>query len=478
MWSLFYRNTKLLILTICLIVVWGISSWQLIPRMEDPQLSQWYGFVLTPYPGASAQRVESLVTDKIEQELLEIDSIKTISSTSSIGSSFVTIELKNTVQDFEQVWSQVRDRLSDVTPQLPQGALAPEYQEVNQTAYTFIVGLTWNLDSPTNYAILRRSAEQLKDKFRLIAGTQEVELFSEPLEEIIVEINPAHLAALNLTPQELSQQIRLSDAKVPTGELHSTDNDLLLEVASELDSLERIRQIPIRLNNPGQFSRLGDIAEVTKGIRQPPPELAIINGKPGVALAVRIEPEQRIDRWTATAHQILQQFRQSSPVGIGLEIILDQNRYVTKRLNGLFKNLLLGALFVFATTWLMMGGKSALVVGSALPLSILMVLGGMQILGISLHQVSVTGLIIALGMLIDNAIVVVDEVQYSLQKGIQPQAAISRGVSYLAIPLLASNLTSILTFIPIVLLPGDVGEFVRTVAISLILALISSLFLS
>ncbi|NEQ64741.1 MAG: efflux RND transporter permease subunit, partial [Symploca sp. SIO2D2] len=401
-----------------------------------------------------------------------------IASTSSIGSSFLVIKLKNTVKDLEQTWSLVRDHLADVTPQLPEGALEPEYQEINTRTYTLIVALTWNLETLANYSILNRLAKALKEEFRLITGTEEVNLFGEPNEEIVVEINRAHLAALKITPQELSQQIRLSDAKVSTGQLRSTNSDVLLEVESELDSLERIRQIPIRLGNPGQIARLGDMALVTKGIREPPTELALINGKPGVALAIRIEPNQRIDQWTTIANQTLQQFQQHIPAGIELEIISAQNRYVAKRLNNLFKNLFLGALLVFGSTLLMMGWKSALVVGSILPLSILMVLGGMQALGIALHQISVTGLVIALGMLIDNAIVVVDEIQYLLKQGIQPQTAISRTVSYLAIPLLASNLTTILTFIPIVLLPGEAGEFVGTVALSVILALLSSLFLS
>ncbi|MEM9219590.1 MAG: efflux RND transporter permease subunit [Cyanobacteria bacterium P01_F01_bin.150] len=478
MWTLFYRNSRLLILTIGLILIVGLSSWQFIPRMEDPALSQWYGFVLTPYPGASAQRVESLVTEKIEQELLTIDSIETIRSTSSIGNSFIVINLKNTVTDFEQVWSEVRDRLADVTPQLPQGAFTPEYQEVSQRAYTFIAALTWDLESPVNYAVLRRLAEELQTEFRLIPGTEDVDLISEPLEEIVVAIDPAHLAALNLSPQALSRQIQLSDAKVAAGQLYETNNELLLEVESELDSLQRIRQIPIRSGNPGQVTYLGDIASVTKGIREPPPELAIINGKHGVALAVRTGVNQRIEQWTTMAHQTLRQFRQRHPAGIGVETILEQSRYVAHRLNSLFKNLLLGTVLVFASIVLMMGWQSALVVGVALPLSVLMVLGSMQLLGIPLHQMSVTGLVIALGMLIDNPIVIVDEIQHQLKQGIAIQSALSRGVRYLVIPLFASNLTTILTFVPIILLPGDSGEFVGTIALSVILALLSSLFLS
>ena len=373
MWNLFYRNFRLLILTIFLILVWGISSFQLLPRMEDPELSSLNSYIVIPFPGASAQRVESLVTEKIEQELLEIEEIKTIDSISKLGSSFISLELQDTVSNFDQVWSEVRDLLADVTSQLPSDALEPEYKEIDIKAYSLIVGITWNLNPPANYAILRRLALKLQEKLRSIPGTEEVNLFAEPLEEIVVAINPENLAALNIKPQELSQQIRLSDAKITTGQLYNKNNDLLIEVETELDSLDRIRNIPISFGNSGQLARLGDIALVTKGIREPPPELAIINGKMGVSLAARIDTTQRIDQWAIRAHQNLEQFRQQLPQGISLDIISDQNIYVTNRLNTLFQNLFLGALLVFASTFFMMGWQSALVVSSALPLSLLMV---------------------------------------------------------------------------------------------------------
>ena len=479
MWNLFYRNSRLLILTICLILVWGLSSFSILPRMEDPQLSTWYSKITTSFPGASAERVESLVTDRLEQELFKIEEIKTVTSTSRLGSSTVVIKLKDTVEDIDEVWSRVRDRLADVTPQLPPGVLTPKYEEINQRAYTLIVALTWDLKPPANYAILRRIAEELKDELRTKGGTEEIEFFGAPSEEIVVEINPSDLAVLGITPQDLSEQIRISDAKVSSGRLRSSNNDLLIEVETELDSLERIRQIPIRVgNNSGHLAGLGDIALVKKGIQEPPRELAIINGKPGIALAVRIEPSIRIDHWMKRAHQTLEDFRQSSPSGISLQLLLDQSLYVNSRLNGLFKNLLFGALCVVASTALLMGWKPAIVVGGAIPLSVLMVFGGMRVLRIPLHQMSVTGLVIALGMLIDNAIVVVDEMQNLLRSGLPPQKAISKTVGHLAIPLLASTLTTVLTFLPIALVPGDTGEFVRTISLSVILALLSSLLLS
>ncbi|AOX01779.1 acriflavine resistance protein B [Moorena producens PAL-8-15-08-1] len=478
MWNLFYRNSRLLILTICLILVWGLSSFGILPRMEDPTQSQWFGLVNTEFPGASAERVESLVTDQVEQELLEIEEIKYLESTSRLGSSTVVIALEDSVQNHDQVWSRVRDRLADVTPKLPQEVLEPEYKEL-RTANTLIVALTWDLETPANYAILRRQGKNLESELRTLPGTEKVELFGAPTEEIVVEINPTDLATLGLTPQELSQQIRLSDAKVAAGQIRNSTNNLLLEVETELDSLDRIRQIPIRVaNKSGQFARLGDIANVKKSILEPPSELAIINRKPAIALAVLMDSKKRIDQWTKAAHQNLEKFQSSLPPGIELELIFDQSHYVNNRLNNLFKNLILGTLCVVGSTVLMMGWKSALIVGSSLPLSVLMVFGAMRLLEIPLHQISVTGLVIALGMLIDNAIVVVDEMQTLLKSGIKPFEAISKTVSYLAVPLLASTLTTALTFMPIALLPGSAGEFVKTLALCVILALFSSLLIS
>ena len=448
--------------------------------MEDPQLSQWYGKITTSFPGATAQRVESLVTDKLEQELLKMEEIKTISSTSRLGTSTMILKLQDNVGDIDEVWSRVRDRLADVTPTFPPGVLTPKYEEIHQRAYSLMVALTWDLeDSPANYAILRRIAEELKDQLRSLDGTEEIEFFGAPSEEIIVEINPVKLAALGLTPQDISQQIRISDAKVASGMVRNKQNNLLLETETELDSLTRIRQIPISVgNNSNQLARLGDLALVKKGIQEPAQELAIINGQPGVVLAVRIEPNIRIDHWMKRAHQVLEEFRQTSSRGISLQLLLDQSIYVQSRLTGLFKNLFLGALCVVVSTALFMGWRPAIVVGSAIPLSILMVFGGMRLLGIPLHQMSVTGLVIALGMLIDNAIVVVDEMQNLLRSGFSPAKAISKTVGHIAIPLIASTLTTVLTFLPIALIPGDTGEFVRTISLSVILALLSSLLLS
>ncbi|BAY87142.1 acriflavin resistance protein [Calothrix parasitica NIES-267] len=480
MFTLFYRNSRLLILTIVLIAVWGISSYFTLPRLEDPELVSRSAVVTTFFPGADAERVEALVTEKIEDKLTEIEEIDSYESTSRTGSSIIQIDLQDTVskQEVDSVWTRVRNKVDEVEVELPDNIVEPELEAVKVKAYALIAGLTWKQDNKPNYGILRRQAEVFKERLEAISGTEEVEIFGDPEEEIIVEINPEALASYNLTVRDLSQQISLSDSKVSAGQLREKDNNLLIKVAGELETLARIRQIPINFGSQGQFVTLQNIATVRKGIREPATELALLNGHPGVAIAVHVQSGTRLDLWSEVAEKKIAEFKSELPTSISLPIIFAQSNYVTERLNSLILNLLLGAGLVFAVTVIMMGLKSALIVSSALPLSVFMVFGCMNWLNIPLHQMSITGLIVALGILIDNAIVMVDEVQNELRKGVKPLTAINLSIKNLAIPLLSSTLTTVLAFLPIALLPGSTGEFVGTIAITVIIAVCCSLFIS
>lgn len=478
MLNIFYRNTRLLILTIVLIIFWGLSSFQILPRLEDPELIPRLGNITTIFPGASAERVESLITEKIEDELKEIEAIDLISSVSRLGLSFITVELKDEIKDIDLYWSQIRDKLNDVSVKLPAGSSEPEFEEGKLKGYSMILALTWEQNDPVNYAILRRQAELLENELRALPGTEEVELRGEPEEEILVEIDHENLLSLGLNTQNLAQQIKASDAKISSGKIRNNNQDLLLEIDSEIDSLERIRQIPISTDNQGLTTTLGNIAILKKGIIEPPNDIAIIQGKEAIALTVIVRSDYRLDKWAKNAYQTINEFQNKLSTGLNLQIIFDQSKYVNLRLDNLIFNLILGAILVFLITCLMMGLKSALIVGSALPLSGLIVFGCMRLFNIPLHQMSITGLIVALGLLIDNAIVMVDEVQHHLREGIKPSLAIKKSVNYLKIPLLSSTLTTVLAFLPIALLPGPTGEFVGTIAINVIIALFSSLLLS
>ena len=478
MLNLFYRNRQLLLLTLVLVVVWGLSAFLTLPRMEDPEITQRFARITTFLPGATPERVETLVTEKIEDRLFELAEVESIESTSSTGVSVISVELKEAIHNVDPVWAKVRSKVDDAVPDLPLDATEPEYEDSSTEASALIVGLTWTLDSEPNYTILGRLAEGLEDRIRAIPGTDKVELFGEPDEEIRVDVAVAELSRLNITAQGLAQQVAASDAKVSAGQYRSDGREFLLEVDSALDSLEQIRNMPIQVGEAGQVARLGAIATVTKGIQDPASDLAFVNGKPAVVLSATVESTQRVDQWAVQARQVMEDFGPTLADGLELHVVLDQSQYVQQRLNGVIGNLLFGSALVIGVSLLILGWKSALIVGLALPLTTLMVFGWMKVLAVPLHQMSVTGIIIALGLLIDNAIIVVDEVQGRLRAGLRPAEAIHRTVKHLLVPLVASTLTTVLAFIPIATSPGGTGEFIGTIGLTVILALTSSLTLS
>lgn len=473
----FYRNIRLLVLTVVMIVAWGFVAFQSLPRQEDPELVSRVAVVQTAYPGADAERVEALVTEVIEAELSELEEIDVLSSDSRVGFSTITVELSESIVDAQPVWSKVRDELDDAVLQLPTGVSAPDLDEATVKAYTAIASLTWTRPSEPNYAILRRYAEEFALRLRGVPGTEEVELFGDPNEEIVVQVDAASLTAVGLSAQELANRIQLSDAKVTAGQFRNAEQNLAIEVQSELETLSQIRQIPIQTAN-GQFTRLNDIAQVSRGIQQPISDLALVSGQPAIVAGVMMESGLRIDHWAKELRTVMADFESQLPAGIRLDVVFDQSTYVESRIGRLISNLFVGALLVIGVTLVTMGWRSALVVGTALPITSLAVFGWMSVLGVPIHQMSVTGLIIALGLLIDNAIIAVDEIQVELQHGRSPLDAVTKTVDYLKVPLFASTVTTVMTFLPIYLLPGAAGEFVGSIALGVIVALISSLALS
>ena len=432
----------------------------------------------TIFPGADPSRVESLVSEKIEDALNEIEEIKEVRSTSRESISTIAIELRDEVMDGDRVWTKIRDRLDDIQSELPSGAMKPNFEEMDFKAFAKLVGLRWESESTVNYSVLYRWAKQLDDRLQNVVGTEKVELFGQPTEEILVRIEPSRLTSLNLTVADVARQIAASDSKVSAGQLRNDSDDLLVEVQGELDSVARIDSIPIRFANDTGFVRLSNIAEVTKTIADPPDSLAVVEGKSAIVLGAFVRPTTRIDVWSRDIDESLDRFELELPGGIVLDRIFDQNEYVEIRLNTLVRNLLIGASAVFLVILFLMGVESAIVVSLALPMAAMMVLFGMRLMEIPIHQMSVTGLIIALGLLIDNAIVMVEETSIKLREGNSPAQAVSDSVKHLFLPLLGSTLTTALAFAPIALMPGPAGEFVGAIAINVIIAIFSSFFLA
>ncbi len=478
----FYSDQRLIALTVLLAVASGASSFLVLPRMEDPLLTQRAAQITTAFPGADAARVEALVTEKIEDKLLDIPEIKRLRSQSWAGSSFISIELRDEVTNTDPVWSSIRGKLEDSISLLPEGAQRPVFDELDIAAYAWIGAVVWNRDEPVAEGVLRRLARELKDELFAVAGTKNVDLYGDPLEEILVEIDVDRAAAAGLSAALIAQQLSQGDVKASAGVLRNDKTEMVVELFNQFHSLEDILNTTLHSNQPqlqaGQTLRLGDVATVRRATPEPVASRAIIDGRPGIVVSAMLRPEFRIDHWAAESSKALEQFQQRLPTGIGLAVIMQQEQYVSQRMETLLQNLLLGVSAVAVVTFLFMGLRSALLVTATLPIAALMVLAGMRLFNIPIHQMSITGLIIAMGLLIDNAIIAADEIDLSLRRGLSPATAVGDMVSRLFAPLLASTVTTALAFAPIALMEGPAGEFVGSIALTVMMAIFSSLLLS
>ena len=478
LFGLLYEQRRLLVLSIGIIIVAGLTSAMVMPRMEDPELTQRVGTVRTTLPGATTSRVESLVADKVIEELREIEEVKQIRSASRPSISTVRVTLKDDVYEVDEVWSRVRDRLKDVRAELPDEAEDPDLDVLELRSYSRIIGISWNGSGEPSFNILARVADELKDVLRDVPGTEVVDVFGEPEEELLVEIDSEQLRASGLSATEVADQISQSDPKVSAGQIRGDRSDMLLEIGGELDSIQRIGNISLRSETTGQSLMLGDIATVQRSIVSPPESLALVNGNRGILIGAILRTDSKIDSWSKRIDEKLSAFKAGLPPSLVIEEVFNQDAYVTARLSELVSNLGLTCLIVSVVVLLMLGWRSALVVCAALPLTGCMVLAGLRYLEIPLHQMSLTGLIISLGLLIDNAIVAADEVQHRLRQGVSGLEAVRGACRQLFLPLVGSTVTTALSFTPIALIPGPSGEFVGTIAVSVILAISCSLFVS
>jgi multidrug efflux pump len=477
--TLFYDNRQLLTLSLVVIFVAGFSALMALPRLEDPRINNRNPVIVTLLPGASAERVESLVTKKLEEELREVSEIRQIESDSRANVSLITIELSDDVDDTDEVFARLRDKLSDVQSELPPQATRPDFDdERGAVAYTLILGITWDAATDPALGILSRTADELADRLRNLSGTDLVRVYGVPEEEITVTLARDKVAQLGLSIPQIQARILAADSKVPAGTLRSAEKNVVMEVRGGFTSIDRIARIPLRENASGEILQLSDVATVEKSWRDPPAEIGLVDGRRGVYVAARMVDDQRVDVWMERAKSVVADFRQSLSPTVKVVEVFDQGKYTNQRLGQLGWNLVLGAGAVVLVIFVMMGWRASILVGLALPLVSAMVLFALLVLGIPLHQMSIFGLIVALGLLIDNAIVVVDEVGSQLRAGASPREAIAKTVRHLFVPLLGSTLTTVIAFLPIFLLPGSVGEFVGTIATTVILALIFSLFVS
>ncbi|MEL6235602.1 MAG: efflux RND transporter permease subunit, partial [Pseudomonadota bacterium] len=323
-------------------------------------------------------------------------------------------------------------------------------------------------------SIASRYAEELGDRLRGVSGTKLVDLFGLSEEEVLVRLDPVQAAALGITADAVSAAIAEADAKMQAGRLLGGGNDLILDVAGEIEALDRVRQVILREGPSGQVTRVGDIAEVTRGPRQPASELAMYNGTPAVLVAAKLQDGLQVDVWMGRVRDALAQAQSELPAGLTATLIFDQAIYTAERLTDVGVNMAIGIALVVAVLLVTLGLRAALIVALILPVVSLASLATLNFLGVAIHQMSVTGLIVALGLLVDAGIVMTDEVGQRIRAGLRRVEAVAQSVRRLAAPLFASTVTTALSFAPMILLPGPAGDFVGSIAIAVVVMLMWS----
>ncbi len=475
-----YGNRRYTLLLILAIIAVGLSSLRSIARQEDPTITNFVATVTSFFPGATPARVEALVTRPLEDELRRIPEIEELQSTSSSGVSFMNIQLDETLSDtdIERTWSEIRDALAEAAKSFPAGAGAPVFDDDRLTSYTTILSMSAAPDEDVPLSLLHRLALDFADAARNVSGTEHVDLYGEPSEEIRVAVDETALTARGLSLSQVAAALQQADPKVAAGRAYGTVSDLVVEIGGELDSMERVRDVIITASPTTGAVRIGDIAKVYKARTTPPPAMAIVDGVPGILIAVAMSDGLQVDRWSASFNQFVEQWRATIPTAISLVTTYDQSIYTDERLRGVMQNLIVGIALVLAVLLLTLGWRAAIVVAVILPLCGLMSVSLLYFIGIAIHQMSVTGLIVALGLLVDGSIVMTDEVRKRLNRGDSPLAAINGSVHRLRGPLVSSTVTTILAFMPMLILPGPAGDFMGSIAMAVVVMLASSLVLA
>ncbi|WP_298975640.1 efflux RND transporter permease subunit [uncultured Roseobacter sp.] len=473
--TLTFREPRVVALALLVIIAAGLSSLLAIGRQEDPTITNLFATITTPYPGADPARVETLVTAEIEEVLREIPEVDEINSTSATGISIVQVDLLDTLGDerIEQVWSEIRDALGDAEAEFPAGVPTPEFSSDGAGTFGAIIALSADhADVPLT--IMGRYAESLADDLRSLSGTKQVETFGSPEEEVLVTLDPIKSAALGLTADDVSAAIARADSKGQAGRVRSLDNELIIDIAGDITALERVREMIVREGADGQVTRIADIARISRGPRLPLAEEAIHNGAPAVLVAAKLEDGLQVDVWMERVTAALARFQADAPASITAELIFDQSRYTAERLAEVGGNMAIGVALVVSVLLITMGVRAAMIVALILPLVSLATLATMNVIGLAIHQMSVTGLIVALGLLVDAGIVMTDEVGQRVARGQTRIAAVRGAVRRLFAPLFASTVTTALSFTPMILLPGPAGDFVGSIAIAVVTMLMWS----
>lgn len=464
------ENRKVIYFFLAVLLIGGVYSFFKLPKKEDAPFIIKTAALVTQYPGATPREVEKLVTEPIEREIQSMADVLQIKSESYYGLSKIMIELQPTIapEDMPVKWDELRRKVANIQPRLPSGASAISVSDDFGDVFGIYYALT--ADEGFTFDELRFWAQKLKTELTPIHGVQKVSLFGEQTQVIDVRISTARMAALGIDPNAIQQILQTQNLLVNTGEVSTGDYQLRVNAEGTYKSIDDIRR-QIIITRENQEVRLGDIASVRYGYMEPATNLMRVDGKRAIGIGIASGAEDDVVAVGNDVAAHLAGMEKLLPLGMDIRSIYPENKIAEEANNGFIVNLIESLLIVIFIIFLVMGTQAGWLIGSSLLFSVGGTLLIMELMGVGLNRTSLAAFIIAMGMLVDNAIVVADNAQVSIKRGVPRYQALINGAVKPQWPLLGATFIGVCSFLPMYLAPASVAEIVKPLFIVLAVSL-------
>jgi len=473
------KHKSLVYYFIIVVFLMGCFSYTKLGRMEDPDFVIRQMVVTVAWPGASAKQIEEQVTDKIEKKLQDLPGLNYLKSYSRPGSSVIYVNLREDLKanTIRSSWVEARNLVNDMKGDLPQGVVGPAFNDHFDDVYGSIYALTADGYS---YEEMRVEAEKIRRILLGVENVKKVELVGEQSEKIYIEIENSKLAQLGITPSAIASVIAKQNAMNPAGMVDTATDNVYLRMTGQFDSIEAIRSLPIRANE--RTFRLGDIATVERKYVEPAEPKMYFNGEPAIGIAVSMENGGNVLTLGEELKKTISSIKKELPLGLEISQVSDQPEVVKEAIDDFVSTLREAIIIVLIVSFLSLGVRTGLVVALCIPLVISGVFLAMEIVGIDLHKVSLGALIIALGLLVDDAIIAVEMMAVKLEEGYDRFKAACYAYTATAIPMLTGTLITCAGFIPVGFSKGTAAEFTSSlfpvIAIALVISWIVSVMVA
>jgi multidrug efflux pump subunit AcrB len=472
------NNSRLVIIVMIGIVLGGIFRFIGLPKLEDPSIIIREALVVAKNPGMPVEQVERLITRPIEEKLRSVGEVKDIKdSTSKFGECIIHVTIKDEVpsENLDMVWKLLRNKMNDVKPDLPSGTIGPM---VNDTfGDTSIATIAIRSDG-FSMAEMHEKAREIRERLNLMDGIKKIDMTGQQEERIYIEIANAKITQLGIEPGVIKNSLQKQNIVLPGGRINISGTEFIVDTLGKFMSIEEIGDILIPISGSRGTIPLRDIATIRRGYIDPPHNPAYYNGHPSIVLSIFLLKGVDAVEFGERLQKNVKQIENSLPWGYKLEFATYQPTLIKKSVTGMVINVIESVSIVLIVVMLLLGLRTGLIVGSFIPLVMLFGIVMMSVLGIELQRMSLATMIIALGMFVDNAIVVADDIKMNLQMGMARRDAVLKTGNTLSLPLLTSTLTTIFAFGPILLQIGSAGDYTASLGSVMIILLLGSWFFS